>query len=1686
MNIKKLFPLEILFVLAMLVFLSGLPVTVAASELGTTDVTDSTLCTPDTIPFHEDFSAYSASTLGARGVMPDCWSFLYNGTDSVYHPHIAIDPNNGILSKGLVIISSNNSAVIGNNNFVLLPDFVSDLNGLEISFQAFKQYYTVNTYAFAFGYFTGEIAAENFVVLETVPVPSNTASTFRYSLNGRGIPQGARLAFRQQGGLGGIYDFCAYTVLTDVSLSFLPCAPVSGVQVSEVMMTTAHVAWTPGAWETAWRVEYGESGFTPGTGMVVNVSDPYADLTELNGQTTYDVYVQAACDPANLSDYSEPVSFYTYCSVLGDTVVAKACDRYEWRDSAYTASGTYYDTVPRASAIFCDSIYTLVLTIHESVYRYDTLVLCQNQLPYLWNDTTFEEGSTDSIFIFSDTTVFGCDSIVELWLHVNPSYYEDRYDTICENDLPYQWNDTLFREGTESGDYVFNRHSEWGCDSVVTLHLIVNKSYDQLELMQVCSHELPFTWRDTTFEAGTESGIHTFRRFSQHGCDSLVTLALYVYSSDTVLREDTICVSQLPYTWQDTTFEVGTVTDYYYVNGNLSSDCECTLLHLVVGGFEHDMLHPDTVRVCQKELPYVWHGNLGDYTFGTNTTRGRYHVPITAGGCTDIYYVFVDLVPSGDMEVYETICSSQLPFTKYDTTFARGTQSGTYYVTRPDGNGCEKTTTIHLTVNPSYMIYDTVTICRNELPWYWHAHSEWLQVGMNSGDYVYSRTSSLGCDSTVYLRLTVNPFYNEAESLIVCENELPVVWRGHIIPRGTASQDMVYEEQTVTGCDSTVTLHLTVNPTYRQEVEEVICSDDLPYEWRDTSFEEGTLGGTYLFEKQSSKGCDSIVVLHLTVNQTKEESVTLDICRSDLDYQWRDTTFAVGSVSGTYTFHRQTASGCDSVVTLTLNIHESFGRNESLVVCENELPVEWRGNIIPRGAFTGNLVFSEHTTFGCDSIVILSLVVNPSYHQEEELTICENDLPFDWRDTSFDVGTRGGSFYFEKPSVKGCDSTVMLHLTVNPAYYSTDEQTLCESEFPYHYGDTTFLPGTESGTYVLARHTESGCDSVITLTLNVNPTILRDEELTLCFSELPYFYGDTFFDTDTRSGIFVFHRLARTGCDSIVTLNLTVKMPGYQEKSYELCSSELPYITEDTTFQVGTVSGLYNIHYTMPNGCDSVVAIELTVHPVYNEVLVEEICENDLSYEWRDTTFQVGTTSGVFRFVRKSVFDCDSVVTLALIVHPSYEQEETAEVCANGFPFFWRDTSFLEGTESGDFVFNRHSVNGCDSVVTLHLVVNPIYNQEESLTICQDELPYLWRDVLIPIGTQSTTLTFQRQTSAGCDSIVTLNLTVYSTSSQYYSLRICSADLPYVWDVTDTTFESGTVSGTYRFHYTNAMGCDSSVYLNLTVNPSYEILDTLVLCQNELPYPYEFASNHMITVNMSTGDYTFTRPMATGCDTTIRLHLTVNPSYNQYEQLSVCEGDFPINWRDTSFMEGTVSGTYVFNRTSHAGCDSVVSLILTVSSLPTVSIMTVPNGDVTMLICTSNANSFLWSTGETVNMIVVPADSAATYSVTVTNSSTGCTNSATIDIAVGIHEHDVEVHNISVYPNPTNGQVTVDADNEVISEVRVFSLEGRMVKAARVSERTAVLNLETLSKGVYVLQIQLQQGDVIRRKLVLK
>ena len=120
-----------------------------------------------------------------------------------------------------------------------------------------------------------------------------------------------------------------------------------------------------------------------------------------------------------------------------------------------------------------------------------------------------------------------------------------------------------------------------------------------------------------------------------------------------------------------------------------------------------------------------------------------------------------------------------------------------------------------------------------------------------------------------------------------------------------------------TGCASVDTLHLTVNHSTNGIDEQTACDS---YIWIDgTVYTEST--NTPTFTLNNAAGCDSVVTLHLTINESISSEFNIVI--EDSCYTWNDQTYCE---TGDYVQTLETTDGCDSVVTLHLTI--TVGINE--------------------------------------------------------------------------------------------------------------------------------------------------------------------------------------------------------------------------------------------------------------------------------------------------------------------------------------------------------------------------------------------------------------------------------------------------------------------------------------------------------------------------------------------------------------------------------------------------------------------------------------------------------------------------------------------------------------------------------------------------------------------------------------
>jgi hypothetical protein len=404
-------------------------------------------------------------------------------------------------------------------------------------------------------------------------------------------------------------------------------------------------------------------------------------------------------------------------------------------------------------------------------------------------------------------------------------------------------------------------------------------------------------------------------------------------------------------------------------------------------------------------------------------------------------------------------------------------------------------------------------------------------------------------------------------------------------------------------------------------------------------------------------------VLH-TINAT--------ICEGT-NYLFKNTHL---TQSGVYMDTLVSSHGTDSIIALYLTVYPIKRNTNSAKICSNDF-YTFRGKQYNKtGIYSDTLT----TINGCDSIFTLQLTVNKAYNIQDSRTICSNELPYSYKDTLFRVGTKTDVYIFNRKTNLGCDSIVTLSLKVNPTYYLKENITICDSELPYVYSDTTFKAGTKTGKFIFQRKSILGCDSIVTLSLKINPTYNLRENMNICGSELPFAYADTIFNVGTETGNYIFHRKNILGCDSIVTLSIKVN-PAYNiNKKLTIWDTELPYTYTDTIFKIGTKTGYYKLYHKTLNGCDSIITIALTVLPTFHTELkpIPQICGDDANF-----ILEYGITYGVVD-LQSVIFDAEahSAGFTDIIRQSAIGASITVQLPHNIQPDVYKGTIILENNES--------------------------------------------------------------------------------------------------------------------------------------------------------------------------------------------------------------------------------------------------------------------------------------------------------------------------------------------------------------------------------------------------------------------
>ena len=374
---------------------------------------------------------------------------------------------------------------------------------------------------------------------------------------------------------------------------------------------------------------------------------------------------------------------------------------------------------------------------------------------------------------------------------------------------------------------------------------------------------------------------------------------------------------------------------------------------------------------------------------------------------------------------------------------------------------------------------------------------------------------------------------------------------------------------------------------------------------------------------------------------------------------------------------------------------------------------------------------------------------------------------------------------------------------------------------------------------------------------------------------------------------------------------------------------------------------------------------------------------------------------------------CSTTDQVQVLVYPNVQTILNASICENeNYPFDGQSI-----TTPGTYIDSLQSINGCDSVVTLNLVINPIYTNIVSASLCQGN-NYIFGSQTL---TNSGQYTEVFQSALGCDSTVTLNLVVNPLPIIYCSDTVICAGGTAVLVPSGTNFFSwtptiGSVSPTGVLTIspsttqnlivtgTDGNGCSISQPVVVSVQPIPIV--QLSLSDNEI------CIGESITASVSgAAFYTWTQPVfvdntlvsqtATpqtstiftvtgtdniGCSATVNQTVIVNPlpileiSSNQ----SICSGESAsisiigassYTWSPigagSSFSFSPASTTeYTVIGTDNNGCSTSVNSIITVHPNPQAGVTANPmittsdSPEIVFTNTSAGATGYLFSLGD--------------------------------------------------------------------------------------------------------------------------
>lgn len=221
--------------------------------------------------------------------------------------------------------------------------------------------------------------------------------------------------------------------------------------------------------------------------------------------------------------------------------------------------------------------------------------------------------------------------------------------TRCAAELPYNWNGQII---SAAGSYTFTTKNFLNCDSTTVLNLTVQQNATQTTDTTICESELPFNWNGMSYNSAQKDTV-----INGSGCGIISYLNLKVIPTKSSNSSITICQKELPFIWNGTPYTTDGNYSAYLANGGCDSIASVQLTVIPAS----TALISGDATVCQNdaspEITFTGFGGTPPYTFTfkinngvnntiTTTTGNSVALPVPSGTAGTFVYTLIDVTDS--------------------------------------------------------------------------------------------------------------------------------------------------------------------------------------------------------------------------------------------------------------------------------------------------------------------------------------------------------------------------------------------------------------------------------------------------------------------------------------------------------------------------------------------------------------------------------------------------------------------------------------------------------------------------------------------------------------------------------------------------------------------------------------------------------------------------------------------------------------------------------------------------------------------------------------------------------------------------------------------------------------------------------------------------------------------------------